>query len=50
VPQESLGWMITRLRPALPDLPRLATELSQMVETAEVIYTDALDEEDDADD
>jgi hypothetical protein len=27
-------------QPALPDLPKLASELTQMVETAEVIYDD----------
>jgi hypothetical protein len=34
-------------RPALPDLPNLAIELTQMVETAEVVYTGTLDDEDD---
>jgi hypothetical protein len=33
------------LKPALPDLPDLAIELSSMIETAEAIYTEALDAE-----
>jgi len=36
------------LKPALPDLPDLAIELTERVETAEVIYTDVLDKEADA--
>jgi predicted nuclease of restriction endonuclease-like (RecB) superfamily len=34
------------LRPALPDLPNLAVELTQMVETAEIVYTGTHDEDD----
>ena len=36
------------LKPAIPDLPDLAIELTERVETAEVIYTDVPDKEDDA--
>jgi predicted nuclease of restriction endonuclease-like (RecB) superfamily len=34
------------LRPALPDLPNLAVELTQMVETAEIVYTGTHDQDD----
>jgi hypothetical protein len=37
----------SELKPALPDLPNLAVELTQMVETAEIVYSGALDTEDD---
>ena len=36
------------LKPALPDLPDLAIELTERVETAEAIHIDVLDKEDDA--
>ncbi len=33
------------LKPALPDLPDLAVELAEMVQTAEAAYTEVLDAE-----